>query len=91
MKKLSFINVLGQKIKVVYEDIEDWGNCNIDEKTITLSKKCLKDDLIHRETLIHEVIHMILEMTGLAYMEHNDEEAYVRCIENLIIPWVLSF
>jgi len=23
-------------------------------------------------------------------MEINDEEAYVRCVENLVIPWVLE-
>ena len=33
---------------------------------------------------------MIFEMTGLAYMERNDEEAYVRCVENLLIPWILE-
>jgi hypothetical protein len=33
---------------------------------------------------------MIFEMTGLAFMELNDEEAYVRCVENLVIPWVLE-
>jgi hypothetical protein len=33
---------------------------------------------------------MIFEMTGIAFMEVNDEEAYVRCVENLVIPWVLK-
>jgi len=23
-------------------------------------------------------------------MEQNDEEAYVRCVENLVLPWVLD-
>jgi len=23
-------------------------------------------------------------------MENNDEEAYVRCVENLVIPWVMK-
>jgi len=29
-------------------------------------------------------------MTGVAFMAENDEEAYVRCVENLVIPWVLK-
>jgi hypothetical protein len=33
---------------------------------------------------------MILRLSGVAFMEVNDEEAYVRCIENLVIPWVLK-
>jgi len=34
---------------------------------------------------------MILRLTGLAFMERNEEEAYVRCIENLIIPWLYEY
>ena len=33
---------------------------------------------------------MIMRLTGLAFMERNEEEAYVRCIENLIIPWIFE-
>ena len=45
---------------------------------------------MHYWTLVHEVTHMILRLSGVAFMEANDEEAYVRCIENLVIPWVLK-
>jgi Zn-dependent peptidase ImmA (M78 family) len=90
MRKVSSINVLDHKIKVVYEEMEDWGECFMDDKLIKLNKKCLKDPEQHWWTLVHEVTHMIFEMTGLAFMENNDEEAYVRCVENLVIPWVLN-
>ncbi len=90
MKKLSSINVIGQKIKIEYSEIENWGECDIDRKTIILSVKCLKDKDFHWETLVHEVIHMIFELSGVAYMEANDEEAYVRCVESLVVPWVLE-
>jgi len=33
---------------------------------------------------------MIFELSGIAFMAENDEEAYVRCVENLVIPWVLE-
>lgn len=70
--------------------MEEWGECLMDDKAIKLNKKCLKDPEQHWWTLVHEVTHMIFEMTGLAFMENNDEEAYVRCVENLVIPWVLD-
>lgn len=90
MKKLSSINVLGKKIKVSYCEMENWGECNIDKKEIIISTKCLSDPNQHWWTLIHEVTHLIFELSGLAYMEKNDEEAYVRCVENLVLPWVLD-
>jgi hypothetical protein len=90
MKKLSSINVLNRKIKISYSDMEDWGECNIDKKEIKISNKCLKDPEQHWWTLVHEVTHLIFEFSGLAYMENNDEEAYVRCVENLVVPWVLD-
>jgi len=89
--KLSNISLLGQTIKIEYcSSIEDWGRCDIDKKIITLSSKCLKNLKDHSSTLIHEVTHMIFEMSGVAYMEHNDEEAYVRCVEGLLIPWLIE-
>jgi len=90
MKKLSSTEIAGRKIKIQYKDIEEWGLCNIDTLTITLSKKCLKNKKLHQDVLTHEVIHMALELGGVAYMESNDEEAYVRCIEGLILPWVMK-
>ena len=90
MKRLSFVDVLNVKIKIIYEEMDEWGECLMDDKLIKLNKKCLKDPEQHWWTLVHEVTHMIFEMTGLAFMESNDEDAYVRCVENLVIPWVLK-
>ncbi len=90
MKRLSHVNVLNQKIKISYEEMEDWGECFLDNKLIKLNKKCLKDPEQHWWTLVHEVTHMIFELSGIAFMAENDEEAYVRCVENLVIPWVLE-
>ena len=90
-EKLSKISLLGQSIDIEYcESMEDWGQCDIDEKKITLSSRCLKDKKQHTNTLIHEITHMIFEMSGIAYMDKNDEEAYVGCVENLLIPWIVE-
>ena len=90
MKKLSSVNVLEHKIKIVYCEMDEWGLCILDEKIIKLNKKCLENPEDHWWTLVHEVTHMIFEMSGVAFMENNDEEAYVRCVENLVIPWVMK-
>jgi hypothetical protein len=91
MKKLNSIKVLDRKVKIEYiDDAENWGECDSDHLVIRLSKDCLQDETIHYSTLLHEVTHMILRLSGVAFMEQNDEEAYVRCIENLLIPWVLK-
>jgi hypothetical protein len=91
MKKLSYVTVLDHKVKIKYsDDKENWGECDSDKMVITLSTDCLKDPKLHFWTLVHEVTHMILRLSGVAFMEANDEEAYVRCIENLVIPWVLK-
>ena len=70
--------------------MDEWGFCILDEKIIKLNKKCLENPEDHWWTLVHEVTHMIFEMSGVAFMENNDEEAYVRCVENLVIPWVMK-
>ena len=93
MKKLSNITVLGRKIKIKYTDpavAEDWGSCDPDNGVIFISEKCLEDKNIHWWTLVHEVTHLIFHMSGLSSMERNEEESYVRCVENLVIPWVLG-
>jgi len=88
--KLKSIKLMGKTIRIVYEDFEngDWGRCDLDNLTILLNEKCLKDKNHHWWTLVHEVTHMIFELSGVAFMENNEEEAYVRCVENLVIPWV---
>ena len=90
MKRLQKINVLGHSIKIEYKTWADgqFGSCDPDNRSIKLSHACLEDEALHWETLKHEVMHMILHMSGISFMESNNEEAYVRCIENLILPWI---
>ena len=92
MKPIKSVNVLGHKIKVEYTTWDDgqWGSCDLDNRSIKLSRQCLKDDEQHWATLVHEVAHMIFGMAGIAYMESNSEEAYVRCIESLLLPWIMG-
>lgn len=88
--KIKSLKILGRRIRVRYSDIEEWGLCDSDQLTILISLKCIEDPNQHWLTLIHEVTHMIFRMTGIAYMDRNEEEAYVRCVENLVVPWILE-
>lgn len=88
--KIKSLRVLGRRVRVRYSDIEEWGLCDSDDIVVILSLKCIDDPRQHWLTIIHEVTHMIFRMTGIAYMERNEEEAYVRCVENLIVPWILA-
>ena len=90
MRKIRNVTVLGHKIKIEYKTWHDgqFGSCDPDNRLIKLSHACLDDDELHWATLSHEVMHMIFHMAGISFMEVNSEEAYVRCIESLILPWI---
>ena len=90
MRKLRNITVLGHKIKIEYKTWHDgqFGSCDPDNRLIKLSHACLDDAELHWSTLSHEVMHMIFHMAGISFMEGNSEEAYLRCIESLILPWI---
>ena len=90
MRKLRNITVLGHKIKIEYKTwpCGQFGSCDPDNRLIRLSHACLDDDELHWATLVHEVTHMIIWLTGITHMEENNEEVYVRCFENLVLPWI---
>ena len=81
---------MGHKVKIEYKTwaCGQFGSCDPDNKLIKLSHACLDDDELHWATLVHEVCHMIIWLTGVSHMEENNEEVYVRCFENLVLPWI---
>ena len=86
------LDILGRKVEVVYEDdLEAWGECDSDFLIIKIrTEATTKNPEFLFQTILHEVTHMIFRLSGVAFMENNDEEAYVRCVESLVIPWVLQ-
>ena len=90
MRRLRNITVLGHKIDIKYKTwaCGQFGSCDPDNRLIKLSHACLDDDELHWATLVHEVVHMILWLSGITHMEENNEEVYVRCFENLVLPWI---
>jgi hypothetical protein len=86
------LDILGRQVEVIYEEgLEDWGECDADLLTIKIRKEATtKTPEFFYQTLVHEVTHMMFRLSGIAFMENNDEEAYVRCVEGLVVPWVLK-
>jgi hypothetical protein len=92
MKLPKSLNILGKRIEVIYDDdLDSWGECDSDFLKIKIRTEATTKgpDFLY-QTIIHEATHMIFRLSGIAFMENNDEEAYVRCVENLVIPWVLK-
>ena len=89
-KRIRSVQILGHKIPVIYTTWPDgqWGECDLDNRVIRLSQACLLDAHQQWLTLVHEVTHMIFGLTGLSFMEDNNEEAFVRCIEGCVVPWL---
>jgi len=78
------IIIFGIKFKIEVADLtnEDLaGDSNIDKKLIRINSK---DKISNqRSTLLHEVIHMALEIGGIgSTLDEKVEEGIVRCIEN---------
>lgn len=77
----------GQKIRIrVVKGMEDWGQYLHDDNVIRISAKCVDIPGALRSTLRHELTHAALNIGGVAFMEKFDEEAVVRCLEQVFFP-----
>lgn len=70
----------------VDDELEDWGQYRPDAREIVLSERALQNSKTLRETLRHEIQHAALDIAGLSYLKHYEEEAIVRCYDNLAAP-----
>jgi hypothetical protein len=82
------VSIGGQKFKILFRDLEndDWGQMLFDDRQILLSKKCLANPKILKDTLRHEVIHAALAVSGCSFADRFDEESIVRAIDNIFFP-----
>lgn len=80
------IKIGGQSFRIVVKDIENFGEMAFDDRKIYIAKRCLKSDKLFKETLRHEMIHTALHVGSVAYLDQYDEEAVVRCLENIFFP-----
>jgi ssRNA-specific RNase YbeY (16S rRNA maturation enzyme) len=90
--KPSRVSVLGYEMKIVYAPIGQQpealdGNMTFDDRTITIDTKLVGKQL--EDTLLHEIIHAILHISGLAFLlDDKSEEAVVRALEHGLSPLV---
>lgn len=82
----STIDVGGIEFKVVLSKIKDFGDMDIDTKTIRVRADLKPEEAF--DTLMHETVHAALAVSGLTNILDDDnlEEAIVRMTDYLIFP-----
>lgn len=74
----------GKRIEVIEDpELSDYGSFNADEWTIRIGPSERMD---RHETLRHEMIHAAFAVAGLSHLRKFEEEAIVRCLDNLLFP-----
>lgn len=77
----------GQRIRIrVIKELDDWGNYDHDKKLIHLARKACRTQDTMLEILRHEMMHAALNISGVAFCENFEEEAVVRCMEDVFFP-----
>jgi hypothetical protein len=81
------ITIGGITISIRVEStMESWGEYHSDDREIVLSSKTLAKASTLRSTLRHEMMHAALDIAGIVYIKQFEEEAIVRCIDNIFHP-----
>ena len=82
------ITVGGMKFKIEFREMDDYGEMDFDKKIISIRKGLSIEDQL--DTLIHEVHHAALGISGLSNILdcENTEEALVRIVDYMVIPIV---
>ena len=84
----SAIMVGGMQFKIVFKDMDDFGVMDFDKKIIFIRNGLTEEEQL--DTLIHEVHHVALGISGLSNILDcdNTEEALVRIVDYLVMPIV---
>ncbi len=82
------IEIGGITFKIIYKELEDFGQMDFDKKIIYIRKGMKSED--NFDTLMHEVLHASLSVGGMSYVVDNDElnveEGIIRCADHLFFP-----
>jgi len=81
------VTLAGIRVRVQFRDLGDddcYGLYSNRKKVITLDKSLKGKEMI--ETLRHEMIHAAFAISGLGYCERYEEEAIVRCMDEIFFP-----
>lgn len=87
------VTIGGQKVKVKVRPFNDYGGFTFgqyfhDDKLIQLNPDQSEKDLV--ETLRHEMMEAALLISGVGFSDNYEQEAVVRCMEEIFFPaWEL--
>lgn len=86
------ISIAGQRVKLELVpfngDSPDFGLYLHDKKTIEINKNLKGKVLLN--TIRHEMMEASLLISGVGWLENYDQEAVVRCMEEIFFPaWEL--
>jgi len=89
MARPTQLDIMGTTFRIVQvkkiDKDDSMGECEPLQRTIKI-KAGLNDEMFE-STLLHEVIHAILTITGQAeYLKHEQEEAIVLALEHGLGP-----
>tara|TARA_R110002020_G_scaffold220074_2_gene427920 strand:+ start:199 stop:513 length:315 start_codon:yes stop_codon:yes gene_type:complete len=92
MKLPKSIHIAGVPVKILQEDLSDednlskgyYGYYSHKRKVIAVDKNLDPSDV--RGTIRHEMLHASLALSGLDHLEHFEEEALVRCVDEIFFP-----
>lgn len=91
---MDVISVAGQDIPI--NIVEEFGDDRLAEydsthRCINIGKEVLKTKELFRSTLVHEIIHCALDLSGANYnMPLKTEEQVVTAVEALAVPAVVK-
>jgi len=85
VKSLKSVVIAGQRIKIQKTELDDcYGQYLHEKRTIQLNSKLPEDEII--PTLRHEMLHAAFHISGISFCETFEEEACIRCIDEVFFP-----
>jgi hypothetical protein len=83
----TLVNIGGKTIIIrIDPELESWGEYHADKGEIVLASRTLERQSTLRETLRHEILYASLDIAGISHLTVYQEEAIVRCIDNIFHP-----
>ena len=81
------ITMAGVRVRLTFRNLSDddcYGFYSHKRKLIVIDKALSAKD--RHDTLRHEMIHAALGISGLSFCESYEEEAIVRCMDEIFFP-----
>lgn len=83
MKLPTSVKIAGQRVKIKVGKLEDaYGQYEHDNRVIWISNT-IKDNRVIITTLRHEILEASLLISGVGWLEKYDQEAIVRCVDEI--------